>query len=180
MRISRLVNELQEISLADAGELRLNRRSVSADELVERATLLFSSEAKQKNVNFLAEVQSGMPQVYADPDRIAQVILNILKNALFYTEPGGTVKLSAAFKDGRAVFSVQDTGIEIAPGDLAHVFDRFYRSERSRHRAGGGAGLGLAIAKSIVEAHGGEIWAESRVNQGSTFSFSVPVYKQNP
>ncbi len=180
VRISRLVNELQEISLADAGELRLNRRSVSADELVERATLLFSSEAKQKNVNFLAEVQSGMPQVYADPDRIAQVILNILKNALFYTEPGGTVKLSAAFKDGRAVFSVQDTGIGIAPGDLVHVFDRFYRSERSRHRAGGGAGLGLAIAKSIVEAHGGEIWAESKVNEGSTFSFSVPVYKQNP
>ncbi|MFX4263819.1 ATP-binding protein [Pelotomaculum propionicicum] len=179
VRISRLVNELQEISLADAGELRLNRRSVSADELVEKATLLFSSEAMQKNVNFLVDVQAGMPQVNADPDRIAQVILNILKNALFYTEPGGTVKLSAAAKDGGAVFSVQDTGIGIAPGDLANVFDRFYRSEQSRHRAGGGAGLGLAIAKGIVEAHGGEIWAESKVNEGSTFYFSVPVYKQN-
>lgn len=179
VRISRLVNELQEISLADAGELRLNRRSVSADELVEKATLLFSSEAKQKDVDFRVDVQADIPQIFVDPDRIAQVILNILKNALFYTEPGGTVILSAVVMDESVVFSIQDTGIGIAPEDLASIFERFYRSEQSRHRAGGGAGLGLAIAKGIVEAHGGKIWAESKVNEGSKFSFSVPVNKQN-
>ncbi|MDD2554529.1 MAG: ATP-binding protein [Desulfotomaculaceae bacterium] len=177
MRISRLVNELQDLSLADAGELRLNRRSVSADELVEKASLLFSSEAKQENVNFLVDVQPGMPQIYGDPDRIVQVMLNFLKNALFYTEPGGIVKLSAFIKDDQGIFSVQDTGLGMAPEEMAHVFERFYRSEQSRHRAGGGTGLGLAIAKGIVEAHDGEIWAESKVNEGSKFSFSVPFYQ---
>ncbi|MDD4335631.1 MAG: ATP-binding protein [Desulfotomaculaceae bacterium] len=178
VRVSRLVNELQDLSLADAGELRLARRSVSADELVEKASLLFSSEAKQKNVNFLIDVQSGMPEVYSDPDRIGQVMLNFLKNALFYTESGGTVKLSAFIKDDEVIFSVQDTGIGMAPEEMAHIFERFYRSEQSRHRAGGGAGLGLAISKGIVEAHDGKIWAESKVNEGSKFSFSVPVSKR--
>jgi two-component system OmpR family sensor kinase/two-component system sensor histidine kinase BaeS len=178
MRITRLVNELQDISLADAGELRLNRRSVSVDELVEKATLLFSGEANQKNVNFQVDIQAGMPQVHVDPDRIVQVVLNILKNALFYTQPGGSVRLSAVLQGDSAVFSIRDTGLGIAPEDLANVFERFYRSEQSRHRAGGGAGLGLAIAKGLVEAHGGKIWVESKVNEGSIFSFSVPVYKQ--
>jgi two-component system OmpR family sensor kinase/two-component system sensor histidine kinase BaeS len=178
MRITRLVSELQDISLADAGELRLNRRSVSVDELLEKATLLFSGEAKQKNVNFLVDIQAGMPQVHVDTDRIVQVVLNILNNALFYTQPGGSVKISAALQGDSAVFSIRDTGIGIAPEDIANVFERFYRSEQSRHRTGGGAGLGLAIAKGIVEAHGGRLWVESKVNEGSIFSFSVPVYKQ--
>lgn len=178
VRISRLVNELQDISLADAGELRLNRQSVGVDDLLEKVTLLFTSEARQKNVDFRVVVQPGTPQVYVDPDRIAQVILNILNNALFYTESGGTVKLSAILKDGSVIISVQDTGTGIAPGELANIFERFYRSEESRHRAGGGAGLGLAIAKGLVEAHGGRIWAESKVNGGSVFSFSVPVYNK--
>ena len=178
MRITRLVNELQDISLADAGELRLNLRSVSVDELVEKATLLFSGEAKQKNVNFLVDIQAGMPQVHVDSDRIVQIVLNILNNALFYTQPGGNVTLSAVLQGDSAVFSIRDTGMGIAPEDLANVFERFYRSEQSRHRAGGGAGLGLAIAKGLVEAHGGKIWVESKVNEGSMFSFSVPVYKQ--
>jgi two-component system OmpR family sensor kinase/two-component system sensor histidine kinase BaeS len=180
MRITRLVNELQDLSLADAGELRLNRRSVSVDDLVEKATLLFSGEAKQKNVNFLVDIQAGMPQVDVDPDRIVQVVLNILNNALFYTQHGGSVKLSAVLQGDSAVFSIQDNGIGIAPEDLVNVFERFYRSEQSRQRAGGGAGLGLAIAKGLVEAHGGRIWAESKVNVGSIFSFSVPLYKQTP
>jgi signal transduction histidine kinase len=177
VRISRLVNELQDISMADAGELRLNRRSVLAEELVDKANLLFSSEAKQKNVDFQVDVLAGIPPVYADPDRMAQVILNILNNALFYTQPGGKVRLSAVVKDESVIFSIEDSGIGIAPGDLANIFERFYRSEQSRHRAAGGAGLGLAIAKGIVEAHGGDIWAESKVNEGSIFSFSVPIYK---
>ena len=176
LRITRLVNELQDISLADAGELRLNRRSVPVDELVEKAALLFSSEAKQKNVNFLVDIQAGMPQVHVDSDRILQVVLNILNNALFYTQPGGSIKLSTVLKDNSAVFSIQDTGIGIAPEDLANIFERFYRSEQSRHKAGGGAGLGMAIAKGLVEAHGGKIWAESKVNEGSIFYFSVPIY----
>ena len=177
VRISRLVDDLQDMSLADAGELRLKRRKVGVDELVEKVAATFSVEAKYRNINFLADVHAALPAVYADPDRIVQVLLNILNNALSYTNPGGKVTLSAGQEGQDVVFSVKDTGAGISPEDLAYVFERFYRSDRSRSRASGGAGLGLAIAKGIVEAHGGRIWAESEVGKGSTFSFSIPVHR---
>lgn len=177
VRISRLVNELQDISLADAGELRLNRREVSIEELVEKVALPFSGEAKYKNVSFSVNMPVGLPPVYADPDRIVQVLLNVMGNALRYTEPGGTVILSAGLEGHNIVFSVKDNGVGIAPEDLNSIFERFYRSDQSRSRSGGGAGLGLAIAKGLVEAHGGKIWADSKVNEGSNFSFTIPVCK---
>lgn len=180
LRINRLVNELQEISLADAGELRLNRRQVRVEELVEKVAMLSASEARQKDISFSADIPAGLPDLDVDPDRIVQVLLNILANALRYTRPGGMITLSAVPGIDEIVFSVKDTGDGIEAGELANVFERYYRSDRSRSRSGGGAGLGLAIAKSLVEAHGGRIWAESKVNEGSSFSFTVPVYKRQP
>lgn len=176
VRISRLVDDLQDISLADAGELRLKRRETGVSGLIEKVAAAFSGEAKNKNVDFTVDVQSDLPAVYVDADRIVQVLLNVLHNALAYTGKGGRVALSAAGKGQELVFSVQDTGTGISPADLPYVFERFYRSDRSRSRASGGSGLGLAIAKGIVEAHGGRIWVESEVGSGSTFAFSLPVY----
>lgn len=178
VRISRLVNDLQDISLADAGELRLNRRAVPVEELVEKVAMPFIAEAKNKNVGFSVDVQAGLPSVNVDPDRIVQVLWNILGNALRYTPPGGKVTLSAGLDGQSVIFSVKDTGTGIAPEDLKNVFERFYRSGQWRTRPGGGSGLGLAIAKGLVEAHGGKIWAESKLNEGSVFSFTVPVCMQ--
>jgi signal transduction histidine kinase len=177
LRITSLVNDLQEISLAEAGELRLNRREVRVEELVERVAMLSSSDARQKNINFSVDIPVGLPTVDVDPDRLVQVLLNILGNALRYTKPGGMITLAARLTDGSVVFSIKDTGDGIGADELAHVFERFYRSDQSRSRSGGGAGLGLAIAKSLVEAHGGRIWAESKINEGSSFSFTVPAYQ---
>lgn len=177
LRITRLVNELQEISLADAGELRLNRREVRVEELVEKVTMLSSSDARHKNINFAVDIPAGLPAVDVDPDRMVQVLLNILGNALRFTKPGGMITLSAILENDEVAFSIKDTGVGIAADELASVFERFYRSDQSRARSGGGAGLGLAIAKSLVEAHGGRIWAESKINEGSSFSFTVPVYQ---
>lgn len=179
MRISRLVNELQDISLADAGELRLNRRETSVEELIEKVAIAFSGEAKYKNVAFSVNIPAGLPTVCVDQDRIIQVLLNILGNALRYTQSGGIVTLSAGLEGHDVVFSVKDTGIGIVPEDVTNIFERFYRSEQSRSRSGGGTGLGLAIAKGLVEAHGGRVWVESKVNEGSRFSFTVPLLQTN-
>jgi len=178
LRITRLVNDLQEISLVDAGELRLNRRNVRVEEMVEKVAMLFSGDAKYKNINFSVNIPEGLPAVNVDPDRIVQVLLNILGNALRFTKPGGMITLSAGLESENVVFSIKDTGTGIAADELGNVFERFYRSDQSRSRSGGGAGLGLAIAKSLVEAHGGRIWVESKINEGSNFSFSVPIYQR--
>ncbi len=180
LRINRLVNELQEISLADAGELRLNRRQIRVEELVEKVAMLSASEARQKEIIFSADIPADLPDVDVDPDRIVQVLLNILANALRCTRPGGRITLSAVPGVDEIVFSVKDTGEGMEPAELVNVFERYYRSDQSRSRSGGGAGLGLAIAKSLVEAHGGRIWAESKVNEGSSFHFTIPVYKRQP
>ncbi|HCF70353.1 MAG TPA: hypothetical protein DER33_01965 [Syntrophomonas sp.] len=177
VRISRLVNELQDLSLADAGELRLNQCQVAIDELVEKVTIPFSGEAKNKNVDFIVEVPNNLPTVNVDPDRIVQVLLNILGNALRYTNTGGSVRLIAGLQNGYIAFSILDTGAGIAPEDLKNIFERYYRTGPSRSRSGGGSGLGLAIAKGIVEAHGGRIWVESKLNEGSNFYFTIPVYR---
>ena len=176
VRISRLVDELQEISLAEAGELRLNLVEFSVQELLEKAAALFEGKARSKDIEFIIRTGDDLPpRLWADQDRVLQVLLNLLDNAQKHTGPGGRIGLTAESCEEGVVFRVEDTGSGIAPEDLEHVFDRFYRADRSRSRAGGGTGLGLAIAKSLVEAHGGKIWAESALGRGSVFSFILPV-----
>jgi signal transduction histidine kinase len=130
-----------------------------------------------KGVALKSQVESGLPQIVVDSDRIQQVLHNLLGNALHFTPENGHVVLEVR-QDGDAVlFSVQDDGIGIPPEHLPHIFERFYRADKSRSRAaGGGSGIGLTIAKSLVEAHGGKLWAESEgKNKGSTFLFTIPV-----
>ncbi len=186
--LSRLVDDLRDLALADAGRLSLNLRPVDPAALVVDVGDSLGLAAEAQEVALELELGDDLPPVLADPDRLAQVLRNLVTNALHYTPPGGTVTLSAGRDGAYLKLVVADTGEGIAPEDVAHVFDRFWRADRSRSRDGeagaasgrgargpGGSGLGLAIAQSLVEAHGGRIWAQSDRDAGSKFTVAIPL-----
>jgi signal transduction histidine kinase len=178
-----LVDDLQDLSLADAGQLMLERQVTDLGALTTQAALAFGSRAEAKGVPLTAHLPSSPVLADVDPRRIGQVMRNMLENALTHTPPGGRIAVTAwpGRRDGvdepavALEINITDTGGGITPDDLPHVFDRFYRADRSRSRATGGAGLGLAIAKQIVEAHGGRIGVKSKVGCGTTFSITLPL-----
>jgi histidine kinase len=175
-RLQRLVHDLQELSRVEAGTFELTLRPLSVHHLVEGAVARLGRQFEEKGVTLETDVPLDLPAVRADEDRMGQVLLNLVGNALQYTPSGGRVSLAARREGEKVRVSVQDTGIGIAPEHLSHVFERFYRVDKSRSRAGGGSGIGLTIAKHLVEAHGGQIEAASRgPDQGSTFSFTIPA-----
>jgi len=190
--LSRLVDDLRDLALADAGQLSLKLGAVDAAALVADVGESLDLAAEAQEVMLTLELEENLPPILADPDRLAQVLRNLVTNALRHTPPGGTVTL-AARRDGTFLsLIVADTGEGIAPGDLAHVFDRFWRADRYRSRDGGageaewrgahepvGSGLGLAIAQSLVQAHGGRIWAESDRDVGSQFTVTIPLLAVN-
>ncbi|MCS7221670.1 MAG: ATP-binding protein [Anaerolineae bacterium] len=174
--LSRLVDDLRELAQAEAGQLPLERRPVDMGELIQTAITGFGPVASEHQVTLTAEVAPDLPMVHVDPDRISQVLRNLLSNALRHTPSGGQVTVMAqAGPEGFITLRVQDTGSGIALEDLPHVFERFWRADRSRARRTGGTGLGLAIARHLVEIHGGKIGVESRPGQGATFWFTLPV-----
>jgi histidine kinase len=175
-RLQRLVRDLQMLSRAEAAQLGMDLRPADAVELARLAVEWLRPQFEEKGVALEADLPEGELSIQADFDRIRQVLSNVLGNALQYTPPGGRVILRLA-RDGQiARFAVQDTGIGLAAGDLERVFQRFYRVDRSRARSSGGSGIGLTIARHIIEAHGGRLWAESAgPGQGSQFSFTVPL-----
>jgi two-component system sensor histidine kinase BaeS len=173
--LSRVIDDLRTLSLADAGELPLARRPVDPRTLLERAMSAHLPEAQQQGISMQIETSSDLPQVEVDPGRMAQVLENLVNNALRYTPEGGRIVLSAEANTSTIKLHVQDNGVGITPEDLPYVFDRFYRSEKSRPRQGTESGLGLAIAKSIVEAHGGSLWVESALGEGTTFTIALPA-----
>ena len=176
MRLNRMVEDLRTLSQADAGELRLNRREVSITELLEHAAAAHAPGAANSNIELKTELAADLPLLEADPDRLARVFGNLLDNALAHTPAGGIVTLSAKQNGngGGLRISISDTGPGIAAEDLPHVFQRFYRADKSRHRDGNGSGLGLAISKSIVNAHKGKIWAENLPGMGTRFVIELP------
>jgi two-component system sensor histidine kinase BaeS len=175
-RMGRLVADLQELSRVEAGAYELAVQSVSMVDLVERVRNRLAMQYEAKDVLLETDVSPRLPRVVADPDRITQVLMNLVGNALQYTQEGGEVCIRAHASPEYVVISVIDNGIGIPPEHLPHLFTRFYRVDRSRSRAGGGSGIGLTIAKYLVEAHGGRIWAESAgPGHGSTFSFTLPI-----
>lgn len=174
-RLVRLVEDLRLLSLFDAGELRLYPQAVAPAELLERALAAYRPQAEERGVELVLSAPSTLPKVLADPDRIGQVLSNLLSNALRHTPDGGRIVLTAVAMEGAVHFSIQDSGPGIAPEDLERVFDRFYRADKARSRDEGGSGLGLAISRSIVQSHGGHIWAESAPGQGATFHFTLPL-----
>jgi len=172
--IARLTRDLRDLSLAQQGRLPLDRRLLDLTALVREVTDLSRPVADDKDVTL--EVSAGAPLfVWADRDRMAQVLHNLLANAVRYTDSGGRVTLTVEQSAGDVQVEVTDTGVGIAADELPHVFDRFYRVDRSRSRATGGAGLGLAVVKYLVEAHGGRVWVRSAPGQGSTFGFALPA-----
>jgi two-component system sensor histidine kinase BaeS len=173
--LSRVIDDLRTLSLADAGELPLARRPVDPRTLLERAMSAHLPEAQQRDIAIQVETPSDLPQVEVDPGRMAQVLENLVNNALRYTPEGGRIVLSVEANAGTIKLRVQDNGVGIAAEDLPYIFDRFYRSEKSRPRQGTESGLGLAIAKSIVEAHGGSLWVESALGEGTTFTIALPA-----
>jgi signal transduction histidine kinase len=175
-RLQRLVHDLEELSRAEAGQVPINPRAVAPADMVRAAADRLRPQFEDKSVSLHVDLPTDLPQVRADPSRIIQVLLNLLGNALQFTPPGGQVTVRA-LRDGReVVIVVQDTGIGISAEHLPHIFERFYRVDKSRSRPGGGSGIGLTIARHLVEAHSGRIWATSPgPDQGSTFSFTLPI-----
>lgn len=178
-RLNRLVDDLQELSRVEALAYQLDFQSLDVSSLVQTVTKRLASKAESKHIAPDFELTPDLPPVLADEDRAIQILTNLISNALQYTPEGGTVRISAKLINGEVQFSVHATGVGIPPEHLSHIFDRFYRVDKSRSRqAGGGSGIGLTIARALVEAHGGRIWVESEgEGKGSAFHFTLLVAK---
>jgi two-component system sensor histidine kinase BaeS len=173
--LTRLVEDLRLLALADAGQLRLQTASLDLSAFLREIVEAHRLQAQERRVSLTLEMPSALPIVQADRDRLAQVMGNLLGNALRYVSSGGHIRVRAVDRGREVIVAVADDGPGIPSQDLSHLFERFWRGDRARRRATGGSGLGLAIARSLVEAHGGRIWAESVKEQGSTFTFSLPI-----
>jgi len=174
-RLNRLVEDLRTLSLSDAGELHLNQQQVPPKELLDRSAAARKQEALANEIQLLIDAAEDLPTVNVDADRMTQVLVNLLDNALRYTPAGGQIRLAAQFTAGGVELEVKDTGPGIPEDELDHLFERFYRGDKSRQREAGGSGLGLAIAKSLVEAQGGQIKVASKPGVGATFIIELPV-----
>ncbi len=172
--LQRLVEDLRTLSQADAGELTLNREPLEPLALLERMAKSYDHLAAQKKVALEVQIEPHLPEIRLDPDRMAQVFGNLITNALRYTTEGGKILLTGGQVEKMLVFCVQDNGEGIPANSLPYIFDRFYCADPARAQ-GSESGLGLAIARSIVEAHGGNISAESKVGQGTKVYFSFPL-----
>jgi histidine kinase len=200
-RLQRLVRDLEELSKAEAGQIQLEMERLNPAELVETAVARLHPQFADKQVSFETLIPPDLPTITADPARLTQVLLNLLGNALQYTPSGGqvtvqcsvtsnqspvkrehrlpnTVREAVAQRHHCLLITVTDTGVGLATDQLPHIFERFYRVDKSRSRAGGGSGIGLTISKHLVEAHNGRLTATSPgLNQGSTFTITLPVIR---
>jgi signal transduction histidine kinase len=175
--LTRLVDDLQELALADASELKLVKQPENIITVINQAIVSFQSQAKDKGLMLVVEGPESLPAAEIDSQRIGQVLHNLIANAVVHTTSGGTITVSGRESGEYLEVSVTDTGEGIPAEDLPNIFERFYRVDKSRSRRTGGSGLGLTIAKRIVEAHGGDITASSEPGKGSRFTFTVPVSK---
>jgi len=171
-RMNRLIQDLLDVTSIDAGHLSLKLARLQAAEIGSETLEAQKPLAASASLELRLDAAPNLPDLWADHDRLVQVFDNLIGNAIKFTKPHGQITLTAAVQDGEVLFSVADTGRGIASVHLPHVFDRFWQAQKDKRR---GAGLGLAIAKGIVEAHGGRIWVESAQGQGSTFFFTIPI-----
>lgn len=180
-RLERLINDLQELSKAEAGYLPIQIGSVNIRPLLESLVEKFADQLLEDGPQLRLDCPEQLPNVLADIDRVEQVLVNLLGNALTYTESGSIIIRAWAETEGAKAFvprlwiAVTDTGIGISPADLPHVFERFWRAEKSRNQHTGGTGIGLAISQRLIEVQGGEMEVESQLGIGSTFRFYLPL-----
>ncbi len=172
--LSHLIEDLRLLSLADTGELPLNRRPVATQALLARTAAAHQPQAAKKAIALLVDAAPTLPQINVDPERMAQVLNNLVSNALRYTPEGGQVTLGAAVRKDSILLTVTDSGAGISAADLPNIFNRFYRGDEARQQ-NGASGLGLAIAKSIVQAHGGTLTAANAPGSGAIFTISLPA-----
>jgi two-component system phosphate regulon sensor histidine kinase PhoR len=175
-RLTKLVDDLLDLSAIESGHRAPRKSAVYLPAVLSELSYGFAPIADERRVAFrVLPAPAGLPMAAADPDQLRQILANLLDNALKYTEPGGSVSVSAESWKGGVRVSVSDTGVGIPEQDLPRVFERFYRVDKARSREAGGTGLGLSIVKHLVEAQGGEVSVESRQPGGSTFRFTLPA-----
>jgi two-component system OmpR family sensor kinase/two-component system sensor histidine kinase BaeS len=184
--LNRLVDDLRELALAEAGALSLQTRAVDMARLLEQTRAQFAAAADAQGIALTLDIPAPLPSAHADADRVAQVLRNLIANALRHTPGEGVISIQVSvtsesvitgslITNNSLLITVSDSGEGIDPEALPHVFERFYRADPSRARASGGSGLGLAIAKAWVEAMGGQMGARSEPGRGSAFWFSLPM-----
>jgi signal transduction histidine kinase len=178
--LGRLIDDLFELAAIDAGALTLELRETGLAAVLESCVRGLQAEAAAREVRLEAQLDGSLPPVRCAPEQVERVLLNLLTNALRHTPSDGSVLVAARPVGAELEISVEDTGEGIEPGDEARMFDRFWRADRSRSRASGGAGLGLAIARGLVEAQGGRIWAERRGEGGARIAFTLPLARREP
>lgn len=173
--LTQMVQELLELSRIESGKAPVRLQEVTAAPAIAAGAERLRTQAERAELTLAIDLPSDLPTVIADPDRIQQVVVNLVHNAIKFTPAGGQIRLTAKHNatTGEVVVAVQDSGVGIAPEDQPRIFERFYKADRAR--SGGGTGLGLAIAKHIIQAHGGRVWVESWPSRGSTFFFSLPT-----
>ncbi|MGD2177188.1 MAG: ATP-binding protein [Anaerolineae bacterium] len=173
--LSRLIEDLRLLALADAGKLHLEKDCLDLEAFLREVVEAYQAQAKEQGIALVLEMSPNLPAVCVDRDRLAQVMGNLLSNSLHYVPQGGHIRVETKREGDEAVLSVIDDGPGVPPGDLPRVFERFWRADPARQRATGGSGLGLSIARYVVEAHRGRIWAEPTRGGGLTVRFSLPV-----
>jgi len=174
-RLRRLVKDLQQMSLLESGHAPLDLAPLDMYTLAEETLNVIQPECEQMGISLHNDIAPALPTVFADSDRITEVLLNLLDNARHHTPTGGSIHIGGYTKEDNLYIRVSDTGTGIAPEDLPHIFERFYRADRSRVETSGGSGLGLSIVKAIITAHKGAIWAESEVGHGTCITFTLPL-----
>lgn len=172
-RLRRLVSDIQHMSSLEAGRVQLELAPLNLHDLSGETLAVIAPECEQAGIELCNQISPTMPAVLADSDRITQVLLNLLDNARRHTPTGGRITLGAKTEGAWLIAWVSDTGVGIKPQDVPHIFERFYRVDRSRNAASGGSGLGLAIIKALITAHGGSVWAESTPTKGTTVFFTL-------
>lgn len=180
-RLARLTEDLLVLSKMDADRLELEVQQLRVSQLIESCLETAQRRAAEKDLRISLNVPKVLPDIAGDRRRLAEVLQNLLDNAIQYTLPGGKIAVSAETSGDEIILTVSDTGIGIPKADQPRIFERFYRVDVARSREAGGTGLGLAIAKHLVEVHGGRLWVDSEVGRGSQFHFSVPIFEpQHP
>ena len=174
-RLTALVNDILDISRIETGRMRLTVSSLDLGQIINQAVVSFQGQYQEKGLELIWEEPEGLPDARGDAARVAQVLSNLLANAWQYTPSGGTVVIAVHAVDGFLQTDISDTGIGIAPDDAARIFDRFYRADHPLVREAEGTGLGLSIVRMFVEMLGGQIWVESELGKGTTFSFTLPL-----
>lgn len=179
-KLKDIVENLADVDNYQTGSARIRNKQVSLTRIVEDVVLTFQDEAKSKNITLEADT-GGLPYfIDADNVKINIALSNLVKNALLYTDEGGRVRITVGEDSGYMKVTVADNGIGIPPRDLPRIFERFFQVEAHLTRRHGGMGLGLSVAKAMIELHGGRIWAESEAGRGSTFTFLLPIKKETP